>query len=111
MSHHFLQFRDVHYRYPNGYEALCGVSFRISHGQKVAVVGANGAGKIDSAASYRRPAAADFRSGRNGRHRRNAQDAACGQTFGRTGVSGSGQPAFHAHGRGGRRFRPLRIWG
>ena len=38
MSHHFLQFRDVHYRYPNGYEALCGVSFRISHGQKVAVV-------------------------------------------------------------------------
>lgn len=45
MSHHFLQFRDVHYRYPNGYEALCGVSFRISHGQKVAVVGANGAGK------------------------------------------------------------------
>ena len=45
MSHHYLRFDDVHYRYPNGYEALCSVSFRITHGEKVALVGANGAGK------------------------------------------------------------------
>ena len=45
MSHHYLRFDDVHYRYPNGYEALCGVSFRITHGEKVSLVGANGAGK------------------------------------------------------------------
>lgn len=45
MSHHYLRFDDVHYRYPNGYEALCGVSFCITYGEKVALVGANGAGK------------------------------------------------------------------
>ena len=45
MSHHYLRFDDVHYRYPNGCEALRGVSFCITHGEKVALVGANGAGK------------------------------------------------------------------
>lgn len=45
MSHHIIEFRDVRYRYPDGTEALKGVSFRITHGESVGIVGANGAGK------------------------------------------------------------------
>ena len=45
MSHHYLQFDRVGYRYPGGREALHGVSLRITHGEKVALVGANGTGK------------------------------------------------------------------
>lgn len=45
MSHHYIKFDKVHYTYPNGYEALRGVTFRINHGEKVALLGLNGAGK------------------------------------------------------------------
>lgn len=45
MSHHIVEVRDLQFRYPDGSSALDGVSFRITHGESVAVVGANGAGK------------------------------------------------------------------
>jgi cobalt/nickel transport system ATP-binding protein len=45
MSHHIVQAEDVHYAYPDGTDGLSGVSFRITHGESVALVGANGAGK------------------------------------------------------------------
>lgn len=45
MSHHYIEFRNVGYRYPSGQVALEDVSFRINHGEHVALVGANGAGK------------------------------------------------------------------
>ncbi len=45
MSHHYLRFEQVGYRYPDGHEALHDVSFELTHGEKAALVGANGAGK------------------------------------------------------------------
>jgi len=45
MSHHIVEARDLHYVYPDGTPALRGISFRITHGESVGVVGANGAGK------------------------------------------------------------------
>jgi len=45
VSHHLLEFKDVRFRYPDGTEALKGVSFRITHGEAVGLVGPNGAGK------------------------------------------------------------------
>ncbi len=45
MSHHVVDVRDLSYAYPDGTEAVRGVSFRVEHGEAVALVGANGAGK------------------------------------------------------------------
>lgn len=45
MSHHIVEIKDLLFAYPDGTSALSGVSFRITHGESVAIVGANGAGK------------------------------------------------------------------
>lgn len=105
MSHHYLRFDDVHYRYPNGYEALCGVSFCITHGEKVALVGANGAGKstlLLHTNGLLIPSQGEVVMGGIKLTRRTlplvrAVGGAC--------VSGFGQPALHAHGRRRRGLR------
>jgi len=45
MSHHILALENVFFSYPDGTAALQGISFRITHGESVGIVGANGAGK------------------------------------------------------------------
>lgn len=45
MSHHIVELKDVYFRYPDGTEALKGISFKVFHGDSVGITGANGAGK------------------------------------------------------------------
>lgn len=45
MSHHRVEVHHLEYRYSGNVEALRGISFIITHGESVGIVGANGAGK------------------------------------------------------------------
>lgn len=45
MSHHIVRFENVSYQYPDGTKAIKNISFLITHGESVGIVGANGSGK------------------------------------------------------------------
>lgn len=45
MADYILEAQDVVFAYPDGTEALKGVSLAIEHGKKIAILGSNGAGK------------------------------------------------------------------
>jgi len=45
MSHHKISISQLGFSYPDGTQALEDVTFRVGHGESIAIVGANGAGK------------------------------------------------------------------
>lgn len=45
MSHHIVDFKNICYSYIDGNKALDNLNARIHHGESVAIIGANGAGK------------------------------------------------------------------
>lgn len=45
MSHHKIEAKELYFQYPDGHKAVNGLSFTISHGESVGIIGANGAGK------------------------------------------------------------------
>ena len=44
-----LELKNVKFAYPNGFEALHGINLKIEQGEKVAIIGENGAGKTTMA--------------------------------------------------------------
>lgn len=45
MSHHIVEATDLRFTYPDGHQAINGISFLLRHGESVGIIGANGAGK------------------------------------------------------------------
>ena len=66
MSHHIVEVKNLQHIYSDGTIALRDISFRITHGESVAIIGANGAGKstlVQHLNGYLEPTGGDIRIG------------------------------------------------
>lgn len=66
MSHHIVEVKNLRHVYPDGTASLRDISFRVTHGESVAIIGANGAGKstlLLHLNGYLSPSAGEIRIG------------------------------------------------
>lgn len=66
MSHHIVEVKKLKHVYSDGTVALRDISFRITHGESVAIIGANGSGKstlVQHLNGYLEPTSGDIRIG------------------------------------------------
>ena len=95
MSKQPIELQNLCFSYPDGTEALCGISFQINYGESVAIVGGNGAGKstlLQHLNGYLRPMSGTVLV----RTTDQSGNPCCSPAFCGCGVSGSGRSAFYA---------------
>ncbi len=81
-----IRVRDLHYRYPDGTQALDGIDFHLDAGECVALFGANGSGKTTFVLHLNGLLEGGF--GGSVRIARKQADSRAGPREGRPGVSG-----------------------
>ena len=100
-----IEIEHLHFRYPDGFEALHGVDLSIAAGEKVAIVGPNGAGKSTLLLHLNGIHEPSHGAVRDRRDRRRSIDRPADPGPGRARLPGPGRPAVQPDRLRGRRLR------